>query len=83
MAEIERDGDDVLIRLKQEELESLDHVLETCGLGAMRFSNSFPKGSKSYNLWVYRASAAWQWADGLGACPPNSSNTFTVNSKGE
>jgi len=76
MVEIERDGDDVLIRLKTGELEDLINVLESVGISACRYRNNFPEGSLRHQFELDKAYAAWHWSNGLGACPPNNSNTF-------
>lgn len=76
MAEIERDGDDVLIRMKTIDLENLVYTLEAAGNSAARYRNSFPEGSLRRKFELDKANAAWLWANALGACPPNGSNTF-------
>jgi hypothetical protein len=78
MAEIERDGPDVLIRLKDEELEDLLSVIEAVSNSTARYSNNFPEGSLRKRLEQIRARAGWDWANGLGSCPPNGSNVFQV-----
>ena len=78
MAEIERDGDDVLIRMKTHELEDLICVIENASNSTARYSNHFPEGSLRKTIEQDKANAGWLWGNGFGDCPPNGSNVFGV-----
>lgn len=78
MIEIERDGDDVLIRMKTLELEDLIETLESAGNSTARYRNSFPEGSLRNTIELSKAHAAWNWSNGLGSCPPNNVNQFEI-----
>lgn len=80
MAEIERDGDDVLIRMKTDELEALVWTLEKTGNSACRECNRYESGSLMYNLKLTQAQSAWDWAENL-SIPTNNSHSFTVKVK--
>lgn len=78
MVEIERDGDDVLIRMKTEDLEDLLQVIENVSNSTARYSNHLPDGSLRKKIEQEKANAGWLWSNGLGSCPPHNSNVFEV-----
>lgn len=81
MAEIERDGDDVLIRMKVNELEDLVAVLEKTGNSSCRERRRYPEGSLPFEFQMQWAQLAWDWSENLSMHRPKSSHIFTVKVK--
>jgi hypothetical protein len=81
MAEIERDGDDVLIRMKVSELEDLAAVLEKTGNSSCRERHRYPEGSLPWKFRMQWAQAAWDWAENFSIHRPKSSHIFSVKIK--
>jgi hypothetical protein len=81
MAEVERDGEDVLIRMKVNELEDLVNVLERTGNSSCRERNRYPEGTLPYRFRMQLAQAAWDWSENLSIYRPNIPHTFTVKIK--
>lgn len=65
MAEIERDNDDILIRLTISELEELTNALEAAGNSACRLRTNYAEGSLPYTFQLDKAETAWYWAENL------------------
>lgn len=81
MAEVERDGDDVFIRMKVGELEDLVNTLQKAGNSACRERLRYNVDSLPFKFRLQWAQAAWDWADNLAIHKPTSSHTFTVTVK--
>lgn len=85
MAEVERDGDDILIRMNVNELEELSNILEKTGNSSCRERNRYPEDSIMYKFRLTLAQAAWDWAENLSVMLKYSrgtlSHTFKVKIK--
>lgn len=81
MAEVERNGDDVTIKMKVSELEDLTNILEKTGNSTCRERTKYPADSLPHKFRLQLAQAAWDWSENLSIHRPNIPHTFTVTIK--